>query len=120
MHDDPRLSRVAPETPVADLPEALRYYDEVLGFRTVMMMPEGDYAVVQRDGVAVHLFQADAEATPISFHIFAQGLDALFTEFEGNGAFLKQGVARQPWGNRDFRITDPFGNEIKFTEPLSS
>jgi len=27
--------------------------------------------------------------------------------------------ATMQWGNRDFRLRDEFGNEIKFTEPLT-
>jgi len=25
---------------------------------------------------------------------------------------------RKPWGNRDFRVKDDSGNELKFTEPM--
>jgi len=35
------------------------------------------------------------------------------------GTCLSQDIVRKPWGNRDFRVQDAFGNEIKFTEPLS-
>jgi len=34
------------------------------------------------------------------------------------GARIAQHVEGKPWGTRDFRVTDPFGNVIKFTEPL--
>ena len=56
------LSRVAPELPVHNLAEALQHYETVLGFDVAMTMPEGDYAIVERDDVAVHLFQSASAA----------------------------------------------------------
>jgi hypothetical protein len=31
--------------------------------------------------------------------------------------FLKN-IMRRPWGNREFRVNDDWGNQLKFTEPL--
>ena len=116
----PKLASVAPEIPVTDLHESLTYYRTKLGFKVEMEMPEGDYAIVERDNVALHLFQDRAKShSPASVHIFTYGLEELYTELQGRGAQVSQRIVRQPWGNRDFRITDPSGNEIKFTEPLS-
>ncbi|PYV42121.1 MAG: hypothetical protein DMG06_15055 [Acidobacteria bacterium] len=115
----PKLVRIAPELPVTNLEESLSYYRTKLGFEVEMMIPQGDYAIVERDDVALHLFQDSAKNhSPASVHIFAQELEELYTELQGRGAQVSQRIVRQPWGNRDFRITDPTGNEIKFTEPL--
>lgn len=116
----PNLSRIAPELPVCDLRASLTYYNIRLGFETAMEMPDGDYAIVERDSVAIHLFQTDAAArAPVSIHIFTEGLDDLHAELRERGARMKQDIVRKPWGNRDFRVQDDSGNEIKFTEPLS-
>ena len=113
------LMRVAPELPVDNLAEALQHYEKKFGFQVVMTMPEGDYAIAERDGVALHLFENDSRAhSPGSVHIFASGLDELLAELQKRGAQLTQAIVRQPWGNRDFRAVDPSGNAIKFTEPL--
>ena len=53
----PTLSRIAPEIPVLNLASAVEYYQSRLGFELKMAVPAGDYAVLQRDGVAIHLFQ---------------------------------------------------------------
>ena len=82
-----------------------------------MTTRDGGYAIVERDGVAIHLFQTDRHS-PQSIHIFTEGLDRLHTELRQRGAHVKQDILCQPWGNRDFRVNDDFGNEIKFTEPL--
>jgi len=50
-----KLSRIAPEMPAADLAAALEHYAQRMGFRVAMRMP--DYAIVERDGVAIHLFE---------------------------------------------------------------
>jgi len=116
----PKLERVAPEIPVVDLDESLTYYRTKLGFEVEMKMPDGDYAIVERDNVALHLFRDKAKShSPASVHIFAHGLEELYAELQGRGAQVSQRIVSQRWGNRDFRIMDPTGNEIKFTEPLS-
>ena len=115
----PSLMRVSPELPVDDVRASLRHYEEKLGFRAAMTMADGEYAIVERDGVALHLFRSDAGAhSPASIHVFVAGLDELHAELQARGAQLTQGIVRKPWGTRDFRVVDSSGNAIKFTEPL--
>ncbi len=115
-----RLSRIAPEIPVSNLRGSIEYYEQKLGFRVVMEMPSGDYAIVERDEVAIHLFQDNTRIhSPVAIHIFTHQLDELHAELQRRGADLSQGIMRKPWGNRDFRVNDRSGNEIKFTEPLA-
>ena len=114
-----KLSRIAPELPVTDLTEAIQYYEQKLGFHCAMRMPNGDYAIVERDEVAIHLFQDETgNCTPVGIHIFTAELDALHAELQQRGVGLSQAIEHKPWGNRDFRLKDGFGNEIKFTEPV--
>jgi len=117
----PKLGRIAPEIPVSNLRESIEYYEKQLGFEVVMQMPEGDYAIVERDDVAIHLFEERKPShSPVSIHIFTDGLDELHAEFERRGAHVSQGIMRKPWGNRDFRVVDQSRNELKFTEPLAA
>jgi uncharacterized glyoxalase superfamily protein PhnB len=112
-----KITRVAPEIPSADLQGALAYYEQKLGFRIAMRMP--DYAIIERDDVALHLFlDSSGQHSPIGIHLFCAELDVICRELQRNGAFVTQGITRKPWGNRDFRVKDEFGNELKFTEPL--
>ena len=113
-----RLSRIAPELPVSNLQTSLTYYEQKLGFRIAMELPEGDYAVVERDDIAVHLFQDNTQDHfPVGIHIFTNDLDELHDELRQRGASVTQPIERKPWGNRDFRVKDDSGNVIKFTEP---
>jgi catechol 2,3-dioxygenase-like lactoylglutathione lyase family enzyme len=116
-----RLSRIAPELPVANLQETIEYYQQRLGFLLVNHLPSRDYAILERDDVAIHLFRDEGHShSPVGIHIFTPDLEALHDELVQRGADLSQGILRKPWGNRDFRVNDNSGNEIKFTEPLSS
>jgi uncharacterized glyoxalase superfamily protein PhnB len=115
-----KLLRIAPEVPVADVRAAIEYYDRKLGFQLAMLMSDGNYAIVERDDVAIHLFRNDSgHELPAAMHIFAQGLDELHAELQERGASVIQGIVQKPWGNRDFRVRDDSGNELKFTEPLT-
>ena len=78
-----RLTRVAPELPTANLQKALAYFEQKLGFRVAMQMPDRGYAIIERGGVAIHLFQdGTAEHSPVGIHIFTPDLEALYTEFQ--------------------------------------
>jgi len=113
------LSRIAPELPVSNLHRSVEYYQEKLGFRLAMQLPDGSYAIVERDDVAIHLFQDDQRnPSPVGIHIFTQDLESLLAELQQRGALVAQEIVRKPWGNRDFRVNDEYGNTIKFTEPL--
>jgi uncharacterized glyoxalase superfamily protein PhnB len=113
-----RLLRIAPELPAANLKSALAFYEHKLGFRVVTHMPGGDYAIVERDGIAIHLFQdAVRKHSPVGVHLFTAELEGLRDDLLERGARLSQDIVRKPWGNRDFRLRDDFGNELKFTEP---
>ncbi len=114
----PTLTRIAPELPVANLAQSIAYYEAKLGFQTALTMPERNYAVVERDKVAIHLFQT-AEGKTGSLHVFTEGVDELYTELKGRGARITQPVTLKPWGARDFRVLDDSGNELKFTEPIA-
>ena len=113
-----RLIRIAPELPAASLKSALAFYEHKLGFRVATEMPGDEYAIVERDGITIHLFgDAARKHTPVGIHIFTNELEGLRDEFKDRGARLSQDIVRKPWGNRDFRVRDEYGNELKFTEP---
>ena len=93
----PWLSRIAPELPVKDLKEAIRPYEEILGFRLVADFPAGAYAIVERDDVAIHLFEdASRRPSPVSIHVFVNGLDELQAELLSRGAQLSQTIIVNP------------------------
>jgi uncharacterized glyoxalase superfamily protein PhnB len=113
------LLRIAPELPCDDLDKAVKCYEQKLGFKVALRLPENKYAIVERDGIAIHLFAvAEPQPSAVGVHIFTSDLDKLYSDLKRSGATITQGIERKPWGNRDFRVRDEFGNELKFTEPL--
>ena len=114
-----RLARIAPELPSADLNKAIAYYEQQLGFKVALRLPGNEYAIVERDAVAIHLFAvAGSKPSTVGVHIFTSDLDQFYAELVRSGAKITQAIERKPWGNRDFRVRDEFGIELKFTEPL--
>lgn len=114
-----RLLRIAPELPAVNLKSALEFYEHKLGFRVATQMPAGDYAIIERDGIAIHLFQDPSRKhSPVGVHLFTAELEGLRDDLLDRGARLSQDIMRKPWGNRDFHLRDEFGNELKFTEPV--
>jgi hypothetical protein len=57
-----RLSRIAPEIPVSTVREAIEHYEGRLEFRIVMETPAEDYAILERDDIALHLFQDNGKS----------------------------------------------------------
>lgn len=114
-----KLERIAPELPAANMDTALAYYEKKLGFEVALRLPGNEYAIVERDHVAIHLFvDGSSKAAPVGVHIFTSDLDQLFRDLRTSGATISQAIERKPWGNREFRVHDEFGNELKFTEPI--
>jgi uncharacterized glyoxalase superfamily protein PhnB len=114
-----RLARIAPELPAANLHAALLFYEK-LGFSLASQTTQRDYAIVERDGVALHLFEDKLHrSAPMGIHVFTPDLAELYEEFADRGLHFTQKIERKPWGNRDFRLKDDFGNELKFTEPVT-
>jgi len=111
------LIRLAPELPATSLAASLAYYRDQLGFEIKTILPDRSYAIVERDGMAIHLYANDT-CTGTGLHLFTDGIEPLHDELCQRGAHIIQPVERKPWGNRDFRVADPAGNELKFTEPL--
>jgi uncharacterized glyoxalase superfamily protein PhnB len=115
-----KLERIAPELPAANIENALAYYEKKLGFKVALRLPGNEYAIVERDHVAIHLFvDGSSKPSSVGVHIFTSELDQLFRELQTSGAVIAQPIERKPWGNREFRIRDEFGNELKFTEPIN-
>jgi uncharacterized glyoxalase superfamily protein PhnB len=113
-----RIARIAPELPEANLPAAIAFYER-LGFALASQTAQRDYAVVEREGIALHLFEDGVHGSaPMGVHLFTPDLAELYEEFANRGVRFTQEIERKPWGNRDFRVKDDFGNELKFTEPL--
>lgn len=110
---------------VTDPGESVRFY-EVLGFSLAHAKPDG-YSTVRSGGTVVALspvpwwlplrLAAILRYPPIGTEIvlYTNRLDQLREEILAAG-YTPGSIAVQPWGDRDFRLTDPDGYYIRMSE----
>ena len=121
--DTLRIRAFRPGITVNDVHRSITWYTKVLGF--VMKEPwmhEGQMmgAELRAGNCSIFLGQDDfkkgrdrkkGEGIRI-YCSTAQDLDALAEEIKARGGRLDHEVQTQPWGSRDFGITDPDGFKI--------
>ena len=117
----PRLTSLAPQFLVDDLPRAIEYYEK-LGF-TFGKPWEGFYAIGRLDGLELHLKEAPKNPAERKYrreneHLDAaagvDGIEAFYERCVANGVKILQPLAATEWGTRDFYIEDPEGYVISF------
>lgn len=114
-HGKPALRSVSPRFAIGEMAEALAFYGH-LGFQTTYH--DGDFAIVERDGVALH-FNASSE--PPKRHsvcwIAVTNIDALYQEYLPSGA-VQSSLEAKPWGFKAFFVNDPWRNLLLFAEGI--
>ncbi len=130
------LSRTIPALPVRDVPAAVAFYRERLGFAAPHATE--DFAVVARDDAVLHLWGAsdeswrrrgDLASRPVrsgaesflagtaSCRIEVADVDALFAELAPRGVLhpaAGEGVSSTDFGTREFPALDLDGNLVTF------
>ena len=110
----PVLHSIAPRIAVGNLEQTLAFYGQ-LGFVLTDQWGEG-FAIIARDGIDLHLHPSDEPATHGGvFWLEMNTIEALYQKFLPTSALASPLVA-QPWGFKEFRIHDPFGNLIIVAE----
>jgi predicted enzyme related to lactoylglutathione lyase len=121
LKQQPRLTSLAPQLLVDDLPRAMTYYQR-LGF-TFGEPWDGFYAIGELDGLELHLKEAPKSSEYRQTrrdheHLDAaagvDGIEAFYERCVANGATIVQPLASTAWGTKDFYIEDPDGNVISF------
>lgn len=113
----PTLDSIAPRSLVRDMQQALAFYKQ-LGF--VSTDPNEDFAIVERDGVALHFNASDDEELPpdhILGWIGVTNIEALYQQYVPTGA-LQSPLQVQPRGMKEFVLRDPNGNLLIFWERI--
>src|SRR6266567_2446912 len=113
----PTLDSIAPRSLVADMEQALAFYGH-LGFVTTYH-DEG-FAIVERDGVALH-FNASDDEDPPQEHVLGwigvTTIEALYQQYVPTGA-IQSPLRSQPRGMKEFFLCDPFRNLLLFGESI--
>ena len=113
------LIRSVPVLPVNDVPKAVAFYRDNLGF--AQAFEQGTYAGVQRGPIELHLNGYVQSVVPIICRVDVRGVDALYGEIEPKGIVDPQEpINTKPWGMRQFTVIDLCGNRITFAENLNA
>ena len=106
---------VMPVLPSLDLRETKAFYVEKLGLSEIVHEAE-NYLILRRPGIELHFWLTDdaslCECT--SVYIRGGGIDALYREYEGRNVLRPGGFEERPWGMKEFYVSDPHGNLLRF------
>ena len=105
--------------PVLHVPDVVgtaAFYRDVLGF--TWDVGDDRYAVVWRDNSAIH-FVKD-ETSPSGIHLFqwVKDVDAYYKEIVDRGATVTKAPTNQPYGIREFGVSDVNGVGIVFGQDI--
>ncbi|KIW20163.1 hypothetical protein PV08_00738 [Exophiala spinifera] len=109
----------------SDLQRMIDFYSNVLQFK--LLKRQDTYAYLQRDNIfigAIETPSSDTLERKIAYRSPNKGVEIVFEvddlEHErdfivSKGARLDADIALQPWGLKDFRLTDPDGYYVRIT-----
>jgi len=111
----PKLESAIPVLPVRDVPKAVAFYRERLGFAP--RFEYGPYAGVGRGPIEIHLDGSAPVVAAVTCRIAVKGVDALYEELEKQGVIHPQEpLETKPFGMRQFSALDADGNRITFAQ----
>jgi uncharacterized glyoxalase superfamily protein PhnB len=120
------LGKRTPILRIFDEAKAKEFYVAFLGFhvdwehRFEPGLPL--YMQVSKDACVLHLSEHHGDCCPgAAMRIEVSDLDAFQTELMSKAyKYARPGIEEMPWGTRDMSVTDPFGNRLTFTTPIST
>jgi catechol 2,3-dioxygenase-like lactoylglutathione lyase family enzyme len=116
-HEGRMLEKALPELPFDDVPGAVAYYRDVLGF--TINYQQDDLGVMDRDEVTLLLIQRTTRHSGIgSAEFYVENADRLHAELRAKGAVVEREPVSHPWGLRDFIVRDIEGNRLTFAQPF--
>jgi len=113
-----------------DMTQSLSFYTRILDFEHVGTWPpkgSPSFSVIKKEDIEINLSSHRGDGVPGNVVIIeVQNIDNLFKTFlqRGLDTSLKndspvhQAPLDQTWGHREFYVTDPSGNTLRFSEKL--
>jgi uncharacterized glyoxalase superfamily protein PhnB len=102
---------------------ALAFYCEKLGFKKRSEYrphdgPEPAYVVIQHGETGLHLssFSGDGQTGGRAV-VYCEDVNALHRELGERGVDVGPEPMDQSWGDREMYISDPDGNQLRYTQP---
>lgn len=114
-----KFNQVAPAFAARDYEALVEFYVDLMGFEA--SYKTGVYAVLNRDGVMLHLYpERDGKVGGHnSAYFFIDGVDA-FYEAVKDKVKVVHPIADQEYGLRDFLMQDPEGNNIGVAQRIET
>jgi catechol 2,3-dioxygenase-like lactoylglutathione lyase family enzyme len=116
--------RTIPILRMFSVEKAKEFYVDYLGFQLDWEHKFPDvspvYMQVSRAGLVFHLSEHYGDGTPGSnVYVQMEGVEEFHRELAGkNYGYFRAGLERTPWNTISLSVTDPFGNKIRFNEPV--
>jgi uncharacterized glyoxalase superfamily protein PhnB len=115
---------VIPVLRIFDVEKANEFYHRFLGFsvdwdhRFNASAPL--YRQVSRGKLILHLSEHHGDGSPgVRVRVMMRGVESFHQEITSRGyRYMNPGLATTPWGTLETAVTDPFGNQIHFFEPI--
>ena len=118
--------KIIPILRCRDVNEAIAFYTNVLDFTLKYPdQPGNEWVEVVNNDAALLLTSMDG--TPnISLYVSVEDVDAVFRKYVGRGLIVPNNPDSpvhdspidQTWGLREFYVTDPSGNTLRFAAPV--
>lgn len=117
-----RFSGAAPVFHVSHIGRALRFYVKQAGFEERFLWRDNEnapvsYAIVGKEECELHLALSPKRA-PAALYVFTENIRDYYASVTGRGVIPSSEMQEFPWGMREFDITDPDGNILRFGEGI--
>jgi uncharacterized glyoxalase superfamily protein PhnB len=111
------MQHVVPTLRITNYEESAEFYLRRLGFNLDWEHRfEENFPVfmqISKFGLSLYLSEHEGDCAPGSLtFLYVSDVDNWYQHCINQGITVARPPADQPWGNRDFRITDPDGNQL--------
>lgn len=115
-----RFESAVPILNVKDVPAAIAYYEQKLGFQKEWDWGSPPtFACVYRDAVRIFLCLGAQGGPGTWISIFVRDVDALFKDYQRSGAIIRQVPTNFPWGVREMNVEDLDGHRLRMGGPAT-
>jgi len=115
---------VVPVLRIFDIAKAKEFYEDFLGF-SVDWEHRFDadaplYRQISRGKLILHLSEHHGDGSPgARVRVMMRGVEAFHREISTKGyRYMRPGLETTSWNTVETSVSDPFGNQIRFCEPI--
>ncbi len=119
-----RFDSIIPILRIFDIAKADEFYLDFLGFSVDWDHRFDEnaplYRQISRGGLILHLSEHHGDGCPgARLRIMMRGVEAFQHEISSkNYRYMRPWLEQMPWGTLETGVIDPFGNLIRFCEPI--